>query len=239
MPEWSLLQDAYGPADRVPGLLARASAETDLAADVWGELWSRLCHQGTVYSASYAAIPWLAIMASGQPLAALVPPVLLAAGIIASGDGPEGTSLVRSRYAQQIRHFSTIAQVSLGLAEEPVDFVYALQSLAVFEDLGVWQRTVDRLVDGEFEAECPTCSDHLYLEVGDGRPFVTTDPDAPAECGTPMTPPNPDQLAESEERLLHLALQHNQLEVAAWLLPLFGQATCPSCRTSFEVPTAL
>src|SRR5665647_2198853 len=75
MPEWSLLQDAYGPADRVPGLLARASAETDLVADVWGELWSRLCHQGTVYSASYAAIPWLAIMASGQPLAALVPPV--------------------------------------------------------------------------------------------------------------------------------------------------------------------
>jgi hypothetical protein len=39
MPEWSLLQDAYGPADRVPELLARASAETDLAADVWVELW--------------------------------------------------------------------------------------------------------------------------------------------------------------------------------------------------------
>ena len=118
-------------------------------------------------------------------------------------------------------------------------FVYALQSVAVFEYLGVWQRNVDRLVDGEFEIECPTCSEHLYLEVGDGPPFVTTDPDAPAECGTPITPASSDQLADPEEHLLQLALQHDQPELAAWLLTLYGRATCPSCRTSFEVPAAL
>jgi hypothetical protein len=239
MPEWSLLQDAYGPADRVPELLARASAETDLAADVWVELWGRLCHQGTVYSASYAAIPWLAVMASSQPSAALVPPVVLAAGIIASVDGPEDTSAVRSRYAEQIRHFSAIAQVSLDLADKPVDFIYALQSVAVFEDLGVWQRNVDRLVDGEFEIECPACSEHLYLEVGDEPPFVTTDPDAPAERGTAITPMSSHQLAGPEERLLQLALQHNQPEIAARLLTLYGGATCPSCGTPFEFPAAL
>jgi len=43
-------------------------------------------------------------------------------------------------------------------------FVYALQSVAVFEYLGVWQRNVDRLVDGEFEIECPTCSEHPRRE---------------------------------------------------------------------------
>ena len=58
--EWSGLRDAYGDAAVVPSLLERlwspGAADRQLAID---ELWSRLCHQETVYSASAAAIPSL------------------------------------------------------------------------------------------------------------------------------------------------------------------------------------
>ena len=49
MTDWALLTDAYGPADEIPALLADASTDDSSA---WDELWGRLCHQGTVSTAS-------------------------------------------------------------------------------------------------------------------------------------------------------------------------------------------
>jgi hypothetical protein len=58
--DWSGLRDAYGDAAGVPDLLERLwspdATDREPAID---ELWSRLCHQETVYSASAAAIPSL------------------------------------------------------------------------------------------------------------------------------------------------------------------------------------
>ncbi|MGF0669202.1 hypothetical protein ACQRWG_15410 [Stenotrophomonas maltophilia] len=60
-PRWAELQHAYGAADDIPELLANLSipkgerSEDDSIEDTWEELWSSLCHQGDVYSASFAA----------------------------------------------------------------------------------------------------------------------------------------------------------------------------------------
>jgi hypothetical protein len=58
--DWSALRDAYGAAAAVPKLLERLwSLDAADREDAIDELWSRLCHQETVYSASAAAIPSL------------------------------------------------------------------------------------------------------------------------------------------------------------------------------------
>lgn len=57
---WSELHDAFGPATGVPALLRRlptAPIRADWQEQPWFDLWSRLSHQGDVYSASYAALP--------------------------------------------------------------------------------------------------------------------------------------------------------------------------------------
>lgn len=54
MTDWSQLSHAYGTAEDIPGLLDRL--EPDPRSPVWNDLWSSLCHQGTVYTASYAAL---------------------------------------------------------------------------------------------------------------------------------------------------------------------------------------
>jgi len=70
-PRWSELQHAYGPASDIPPLLhdlARAPGPQTVDAEPWFSLWSSLCHQGDVYSASYAAAPHIlqiALTASG------------------------------------------------------------------------------------------------------------------------------------------------------------------------------
>lgn len=57
MLDWSTLQHADGSAADVPQRLAQMTPDSN--ANVWAELWSLLCHQGTVYSASFAALPAL------------------------------------------------------------------------------------------------------------------------------------------------------------------------------------
>lgn len=58
--DWTLLEDAYGSAEAVPRELARlSSASSRTRASALGRLEARICHQGSVYSASLAAVPLL------------------------------------------------------------------------------------------------------------------------------------------------------------------------------------
>ena len=67
-PRWSELQDAYGDADDIPDLLRALAAfpgpKPEFQEEPWFSLWSGLCHQGDVYTASYAALPHLVRIAS-------------------------------------------------------------------------------------------------------------------------------------------------------------------------------
>lgn len=72
---WRRLDDAYGPADKIPGLLQRLEDlppreledELDGELSLWPALVVAICHQDTVYSASYAAVPHLVRIARTHP----------------------------------------------------------------------------------------------------------------------------------------------------------------------------
>ena len=66
---WHTLSHAYGSAGDVPALLDRARSDTrpsHISGSTWFDLWSALCHQGDVYSASYAAAPSLVEIADSR-----------------------------------------------------------------------------------------------------------------------------------------------------------------------------
>ncbi|HTU10703.1 MAG TPA: hypothetical protein VMG08_07360 [Allosphingosinicella sp.] len=60
-PSWAELKHAYGPASDIPGLLRTLTASPEPTQsseeEPWFSIWSALCHQGDVYTASYAAVP--------------------------------------------------------------------------------------------------------------------------------------------------------------------------------------
>jgi len=59
--QWSQLEHAYGSAADIPELLARLRElpKSDGEAEPWFTLWSALAHQGDVFSASFAAVPYV------------------------------------------------------------------------------------------------------------------------------------------------------------------------------------
>lgn len=81
---WRSLTDAYGAAEQVPTLLAGLAsfpAEATSRAEPWYSLWSRLCHQGDVYPASFAAVPHIIDTLARAPARATLSFFLLPAAI--------------------------------------------------------------------------------------------------------------------------------------------------------------
>ncbi|WP_326669056.1 HEAT repeat domain-containing protein [Streptomyces sp. NBC_01257] len=66
--DWASLEHAYGPADDVPALLrAAASPDAEARGEAVDELFSSLCHQGSVYSATAPAVRFVARLALEGP----------------------------------------------------------------------------------------------------------------------------------------------------------------------------
>jgi hypothetical protein len=117
---WSALTHAYGPAGDIPALLSsarRAPAPRDYRDEPWFTLWSSLCHQGDVYSGSYAALPELVTIAEErieEPRAALE--CLYLAAMIEleraapySGTPPRIPDDLQVIYATALRRAATLA----------------------------------------------------------------------------------------------------------------------------------
>jgi len=67
--DWSTLRHAYGLASDIPARLEHArhaASPRDYRDEPWFSLWSALCHQGDVYTASYAAVPELVAIAEAR-----------------------------------------------------------------------------------------------------------------------------------------------------------------------------
>ena len=149
MVDWMNLRHAYGAAGDVPALLNRLTP--DPADEVWGELWSRICHQGSVYSASFAALPALADAAGRWQPKQRAQPLALAGCILASEDcrDKNGRNLVEVFFQESrsvVRRLQELRRESLAQRDLPqVDFLYLLQAARSFEGDEVWGRKLDQL----------------------------------------------------------------------------------------------
>jgi hypothetical protein len=236
MVDWQQLRSVYGSAAEVPLLLEAVASSTNWDAPAWQELWSQLYHQGSVTSASYAALPALAQIAKVRPEVAVEPALFLFASIIACTDGPEFAD-VRDRHAGTIADLVPVAEHKLDLVCDRIQVIHALETVAALEDLSVWQRELPGLANGEVELECPACGDHVYLELVGDDIGATADPDDIRE-GQSVRPARPADLAAPEARLLDLCHAHGHTGIAVELLHLFGVFTCPHCKTQFSIADA-
>lgn len=235
MTDWAELTDAYGRADQVPALLVAAGLD-DTAA--WEELWGRLCHQGTVSTASYAAIPHLAGLALQAEPSGYIQALALSAAIVGSEDGPETSEAIRYRYASDVREMRTAAERNLPFARGDVEFVYGVQALLAFEGVQTWKNHLESIADGEVGLECPTCNQFLLLALEGAAELEGSKAEDPIMQATGV-PADPRRLDPGADRAYSIAISQQRSNVAAAMLRLFGRAHCPHCGDDFDVASAL
>lgn len=233
MTNWAELQDAYGSAEDLPAILDHLTP--GVSDDCWDELWSRACHQGSVYSASAPVLPHLLAAARRWSGKDRLPPLMLAGAIVVSQDRHEGFDL--APFEADIAALAALARETVAEGGwQSDDFAYLLQATLALEGDIVWGQTLDRLAEGEFTAACPACHAALDIEVGADGGRVMDDSDAPSE---PIVARAPAALVASGTRLHRWALAAGQPDIAARLLQVFGQATCPRCRVAMSVDDAI
>ncbi|MGN5377912.1 hypothetical protein ACQ4WX_10235 [Streptomyces lasalocidi] len=173
MTDWSSLTDACGSAEHVPGLLDRFEADP---SGVWSELMDHLCPQlDTAFTASFAAIPRLAeIATAGSP--ETVGWVLLAAGaIVACSPGLSEPDSPLTVFSAPIAVLHGLTDRRLSQTVEVDEYVNLLQALLSFEGVEIWDRCLDGLGSGEYEVDCPYCSVNVFVVVGQDDSFCCTD----------------------------------------------------------------
>ncbi|WP_043465138.1 hypothetical protein [Kitasatospora sp. MBT66] len=237
MTDWSQLSHAYGSAEDIPALLDRI--EADPSDGHWSALWSALCHQGSVYSASFAALPRLtAIAATAADPKEQVNAVQLAAAIVAGADQLNEVGDLRAKHAQDIAVLLRRANEHLRTAPDRTDYVYLLEAVLAFEGVPVWgEELACGLVHEEYQTSCPRCETDLFIAIGEYGYFSTSGDYALHDDveKAPLRPADPGELHGIGLSLHSLALGDGQGEVATALTYLFGGARCTDCGADFVV----
>ncbi|MFF3688673.1 hypothetical protein [Streptomyces sp. NPDC002187] len=232
--DWSQLTHAYGPAGNIPGLFACLGRGREQDSEVWSDLWSALCHQGSVYEASYAALPQLADIARGRAPGEPADAVLMAGLIVAAADADR-----RERHGAEIAELLPVARACLAQVpkDDAAGFVYLLQCVLAFEGVPVWSECLEGVFQEEYELDCPECAAGLFVTFGSYGCFASagdhvTEED-PAKAA--LYPADPAGLTGVARRLHTMARESGQQKVAEGLTYLFGRATCPECECTFPV----
>jgi len=229
-PYWSRFNHAYGVASDLPALFAKMSPDPD--AVVWGELWSRLCHQGaSVTAASYAAFPVLVEYAESLAATQREAPLILAGAIAAHEEWANIPAEVRSEYENKIIAARELAAAALSTQQSIASFTAVLSSLAAFERHPTLGREL--LAFGErIELSCPWCETDLILDCS-GEEWLWVD-DEPAILSLNSSSETADVRHRfAVARFEQLARMHNNETVAAWLTKLALQTSCPVCGREF------
>lgn len=243
MTDWSQLDHAYGTAEDIPGLLRQL--EPGGSDRVWSDLWSRLCHQGSVYSASHAALPTLTRLAHEWSPGDRDRPLMLAGAILASIDQPYGQPDPHVAYAAEIAELRALTDEALrvpGLAEDPGSYVVLLGTLLAFEGVEVWAEQLDGLTREEFELPCPDCETENFIVFGEYGYFSTLDCLYMNNMDSKRIPLQavPASALEGLAKRLHTRIRADgHPDVADKLTYVFGKAECAECGTGFRVDEAV
>ena len=136
MPNWRELKHAYGSAEDIPEIISALTA--DPLSPAWNDLSSRVCHQGTTYSASPAVLPFLLSIASNWSTTDRAMPLALAGSIVAA------PQTILDGYEETVEGLRRLALETVKNPRLPrEDRIYIMQSVLAFQGDRLWGRVLD------------------------------------------------------------------------------------------------
>ncbi|MEK3790938.1 hypothetical protein MKX42_04120 [Paenibacillus sp. FSL R7-0204] len=230
-PVWQQLHGPFGPAEAVPGLLQQLQKE--FSTEAKDELyWEHLFHQDTIYSSTYAALPYLAELAGQSADPEVKLDIYVTCGIFVANQRTVNSGQLPAEFAHQ----------NPSLAKELVQEIYTAYLTAV-DYLGKLSEEVfryaeaaqkddqekryilaadaayrgDRAVAGilltysegdEYMVGCPSCYEEMYIWPNENSLGMTAYSDDPVfngkENGQAVTPSVLDSVKPEDSPLARL-----------------------------------
>src|SRR5690606_4565517 len=132
-----------------------------------------LCHQGSVYPASFAALPRLARIAAEGEFVQRAEAVFLAGQIVAGEHQDHGAGDVRGRYGPAIEALLDSARSLLSECDPP-RYVAAWSAVLAFEGVPGWGEQLVEVLGGEFEVDCPECTATMFIAFDEDYGFFSS-----------------------------------------------------------------
>ena len=160
--QWSRLTHAYGSASDIPKLLdqlktARPLERAGWRGEPWFSLWSALCHQNDVYTASYAAVPHVVAIATARPPRERVDFVYIVAWIEVCRQSTTARVIpagLKAAYFEALQSAVPLILECLSLDWDEDAYRVLLGGLAVLQGK---PRVGAAIIDPPEEYECPEC----------------------------------------------------------------------------------
>jgi hypothetical protein len=230
-PRWHELDHAYGPADNVPALLlALERGEQEL----WDELVPSLCHQGSVYTASYAAVPHIVRIGAEESLGDQIMFWCFVGAVADSRDAAPLPDDLRAAYEEALVRAEelTLACIVPGLDE--ATGLELLIALAGMRRLPAITEALRCLRDETISTTCPRCGSNMRVSTAD-VPFVVEEDEMVLALGTSgeMTAPRPPH--PELHRLARLARSAGLVDLEHRVDALAKGARCPACQLEFSL----
>ncbi len=256
--DWSNVSDVGGgSAEYLPDLLKEL--ETSRDREILDVLWERLYHQGSVFSASFAALPdivriaeqwdycseranliWLAVeIISGEDIANLRRPGQEQDNWTPTSTRIDSGSPTRSRYQKEIDTLVRLIEEDL---QQPnlsrMDFTHLLCNMLPLKGYVLW-KDVFEYFGYEWVGYYGYCS-HCDAEID----VYTTEHSAIAEIKksrtekqqTTLQAISPESLTGIVRWLYDTAKDRGMNSVAQKVTYMMGTGSCPECGTLFQVP---
>src|SRR5687767_14764877 len=160
-PRWGELTHAYGEASDIPALLRDLKAAGPPAgsqSEPWFSLWSALCHQYDVYTASYAAIPHVVAIAADKQSRERLEHVNFIASVEAfrrRQNAPPVPADLEAGYETAIGRAAALVLDCLGSDWDEAEYKVLLGALAVVRGQYKLGAVIFEL---EEEIECSECA---------------------------------------------------------------------------------
>ncbi len=260
---WRKLTGPYGSADNVPVLLQQLMQE--YSQEVFDELFQEyLFHQNTIYTATYAAMPFLAQLASSTSDAEVRKEMFINCGIIEASRDRRDEAPFPASWAELAADADN--SVCTELYREYIDAIGKLKGLTkeVFASTAQ-QHTIDEIEKryilvadaayrgsysaanmlmtfsngDEYVAVCPTCEEDVFIWPNEDHAGILQayeqDPVFNTDQESHLIIPAASFADEDVRELAERAEVIGEQTLAAHLRYLAGETECPYCHEKISV----
>ena len=233
---WINFEHAYGTAEDIP--LQLNELMESYTNSIYSDLFTKLCHQGSIYNSSFVAVPYLLEIAKKHKGKDGLNILFLISAIQESATEEE-----RKKIGEEVLNFYDVAILEANKYldlycdknQTKDDAIYIIIAKFAFQNELKFSKVLEGFSNEEFYCTCQSCSEEIFIWPKNSTLVsYENDPVFKKDAKNTLIEPS-SKLEGNFETLMYLARALNQKYIQDLTPYLAGSAICPHCSFKFNL----